>query len=82
MSLNDSAEKKLNDIYLAVCGNRELGVPGLVDKVDHHEQRIIDLEAVKSGGLTIWKGVVWVCVALGGLAFFVSNALDIIHKLQ
>ena len=47
--------KLLADIHTAVCGNVDMGVPGLVNTVKSHSTRLESLEASKNGGVAVSK---------------------------
>ena len=56
--------QRLQDIHLAVCGNPELGVPGLVEVVRKHGASIKSLEETRNGGLVLSRAG---SVFVGGL---------------
>ncbi|MGO9705592.1 MAG: hypothetical protein ACLPYZ_10260 [Limisphaerales bacterium] len=47
--------KLLQDIHLAVCGNKEYGVNGLVEDVKQHGEDIESLKKTRAEGLVIGK---------------------------
>ena len=54
-------------IELAVCGDHEMGNPGIVVKVQDHEKRIDTIERLKESGASVWKVAVIVASFLVGL---------------
>ena len=68
--------KQLADIHTAVCGNNELGVPGLVATVKQHGDQILSLESTRNNGLVLGKAssiVVGFVVSLSFIGcFFVA----------
>ena len=77
--------KLLSDIHTAVCGNTELGVPGLVKIVKKHGEDIDDLKAVRTGGLVLSKAgsmIIGGLVALAVIGGFVLSVIAILKGKQ
>lgn len=84
MSLTDEKEKQmLHDIYLAVCGDPNLGVPGLVDTVRANSADIKNLKDTRSAGVVLGKFgsiVLGLLVSLSFLGCFIVAVWEAIKK--
>lgn len=68
---NEEARMQRSELLLAVSGNKNLGIKGLVDLVGEHERRLSRIE----------KGVVWVSGIFVPIAFAWSIVKDRICKM-
>ena len=74
--------KKLDDIHTAVCGNAQLGIPGLVVTVEKHAVDIAALQAIKSGGLVLTKAgsvIVAGLIMLAAVGSFILSLITFSH---
>ena len=70
--------KLLADIHTAVCGNPELGVPGLVKIVKRQGEEIESLQSLRAGGLVLTKAgsmIIGGLVALAAIGGFILSVL-------
>ena len=74
---SEADRRKLDDIHLAVCGNPELGVAGLVQDMAQVKARIIPLEEAKNGTITVWKSVTIVGSLVVGVAVIAGSIVAV-----
>lgn len=71
--------RKLDDIHLAVCGNDELGVPGLVQDMASVKARLTPLEKAKDGTITVGMAMRFLGMVIIGLLGGASSIVLIIE---
>ena len=73
--------KLLADIHTAVCGNPELGIPGLVNIVSGHGKDIRELKAIRAGGLVLSRAgsiIIGILVAFAAVGGFVLSVIALV----
>ena len=82
-------KKKLDDVYLAVVGDRSLGVPGLVndvkavkDSADNLTEQTHKIQRTLENGMLMTQAGTWIGKALVGASFLACAVIAILDYMS